>query len=94
MIKFNNIYLITVILNMSCCSKKKPATPGPKSMTKEVAVFMDNANDGDYDALVEIYNENVDKVELLSYKNKRAGATALHLAANNGHAEIVQFLVD
>ena len=57
-------------------------------------MFMDNANDGDYDALVEIYNENVDKVELLSYKNKRAGATALHLAANNGHAEIVQFLVD
>lgn len=46
---------------------------------------MDNANDGDYEALMEIYNKNESKEDLLTYVNKRAGATALHLAANNGH---------
>ena len=78
---------------MSCC-KKKPAAVA-KSLNKEVAVFMDNANDGDFEALMEIYNgENVNKVDLLTYVNKRAGATALHLAANNGHVEIVQFILE
>jgi len=33
------------------------------------------------------------KKYLLQYKNQRAGSTALHLAANNGHVEVVEFLV-
>ena len=60
-----------------------------------MAVFMDNANDGDPEGVVEIYeDDNVNKEELLTYVNKRAKATALHLAANNGHDEIVKFLVE
>ena len=43
----------------------------------------------------DIYIEtDVKKEELLTYTNKRANATALHLAANNGHALIVKFLVE
>ena len=56
---------------------------------------MDNANDGDCKALMRIYNDdNVNKEDLLTYVNVRAGATALHLAANNGHVDIVQFIVE
>ena len=33
-------------------------------------------------------------MKLLEFKNKRAEATALHLAANNGHVDIVEFLVN
>ena len=58
---------------------------------------MDNANDGDCEALIDIYNNQesvANKMKLLEYKNKRAEATALHLAANNGHVEIVEFLVN
>ena len=40
------------------------------------------------------YKPNVNKVELLTYTNKGAKATALHLAANNGHDDIVEFLVE
>ena len=37
-----------------------PAAPAaPASAPREVAVFMDNANDGDLDQLQLIYNENV-----------------------------------
>lgn len=55
---------------------------------------MDNANDGDLDGIIEIYEASKDKKGLLNYKNQRAASTALHLAANNGHAEIVKYLVD
>lgn len=55
---------------------------------------MDNANDGDLDGIVVIYDNYEDKKGLLFYKNKRAQASALHLAANNGHADIVEFLID
>ena len=56
---------------------------------------MDNANDGDDEGVEEIYdNTDVKKEELLTYTNKRANATALHLAANNGHEKIVKFLVE
>ena len=54
---------------------------------------MDAANDGDLDALQTIYGgENkdpADKKDLLTYANQRATATALHLAANNGHVDCV-----
>lgn len=65
-----------------------------KGIDKDVAIFMDNANDGDYDGIVEIYTNYHNHEKLLTYKNQRAAATALHLAANNGHVEIVQFLVN
>ena len=42
----------------------------------------------------EAYDKHPNKKEMLTIQNKRAGATALHLASNNGHAEIVKFLVD
>ena len=58
---------------------------------------MDAANDGDLDALQTIYGgENkdpADKKDLLTYANQRATATALHLAANNGHVDCVQYIV-
>ena len=62
----------------------------------EVAVFMDTANDGGDGAceeLADIYNNSENKEVLLTYINERAEATALHLAANNGHDDIVEFLV-
>ena len=74
-------------------SAAAPAAP-PGAVTREIAVFMDNANDGEFEPLKEIYEEYSDKKSLLTYTNKRATATALHLAANNGHSEIVIFLVD
>ena len=79
------------------CCKKKPAPIEAKGASTEVAVFMDNANDGDEDGLKDIYNDDENeeiREDLLTYVNKRAGATALHLAANNGHAGIVEFLVE
>ena len=50
---------------------------------------MDNANDGDLDNIIAIYDRFEEKKDLLTYTNKRATATALHLAASNGHADIV-----
>ena len=60
------------------------------------AVFMDNANDGDYEGLVEVYEKSseAEKKGLLEYTNAKASASALHLAANNGHEDIVQFICD
>ena len=64
------------------------------SVNKEVAVFMDSANDGDEEQVEEIYNGYEDKQFLLKYTNKKETSTALHLAAKNGHVEIVRFLVE
>jgi len=59
---------------------------------------MDDCNDGGPGALEDIkkmyddfHADNKEK-ELLNFKNS-AGSTALHLAANNGHADIVEYLV-
>ena len=46
------------------------------------------------DEMREAYNKHEDKRAMLTFTNKRANATALHLASNNGHAEIVKFLVE
>ena len=55
---------------------------------------MDNANDGDFEGVEQIYKTYTDKrKQLLTFSNKEQ-ATALHLAAKNGHSEIVNFLVD
>lgn len=79
------------------CKGKKAAvsTGGPKAeIDQKVPVFMDDANDGDPDDLKEIYEDpKQDKKTLLTFQNS-AGSTALHLAANNGHAEIVEYLVE
>ncbi len=64
------------------------------AVSREIAIFMDSANDGDDEAVEEIYTEYEDKKALLTYTNKKATATALHLAANNGHSDIVKFLVE
>ena len=61
---------------------------------------MDTAHDGGPDAVDELSSlyerlkEEEMHAKLLQYKNKSMGATALHLAALNGHAEIVKFIVD
>ena len=56
---------------------------------------MDNANDGDDEGVEEIYDStDVKKEELLTYTNKRANATALHLAAAEGHLNCVKFLLE
>ena len=57
---------------------------------------MDNANDGGdgiVDEMQMAYDNYPDKKALLTFANKRATATALHLASNNGHSDIVKFLV-
>ena len=75
-----------------CCKKKEEAK---EKAQPEIAVFMDNANDGSLEGVIEEYEkDSVNKEEALTYMNKRAKATALHLAANNGHDDIVQFLVE
>ena len=64
------------------------------SVSREIAVFMDSANDGDEEQVEKTYNEYEDKKALLYYTNSKTKATALHLAANNGHVDIVKFLVE
>ena len=57
---------------------------------------MDAANDGDLEKVMDVYDQSENfnqKRELLEYTNQRNLSTALHLAANNGHAEIVNFIV-
>lgn len=73
----------------------KTATVVKKSVaSKEIPVFMDSANDGDLETIESIYEEWAGpKADLLSYCNEK-GSTALHLAANNGHDEIVEFIVN
>ena len=73
----------------------KTATVAKKDFaSKEIPVFMDSANDGDLDEIKEIYNAwEGPKADLLSYCNEK-GSTALHLAANNGHDDIVEFIVE
>lgn len=62
----------------------------------QVAIFMDNANDGDCENLVSIYEDANfdinDRKELLKYAKNKTMSTALHLAAKNGHADIVEYL--
>ena len=58
----------------------------------QVPVFMDCANDGETDDLIEIYRKSKNKKSLLTAKNGN-WSTALHLACNNGHADIVEYLV-
>ncbi len=78
-----------------CCPGKKRG--GPKlAANSNIAVFMDAANDGDFDKIKEIYegSDNIlSKRELLEYRNLKNKSTALHLAANNGHSDIVEYLV-
>ena len=54
---------------------------------------MDDANDNDLADLIEVWERHHNKLELLTYHNKKIQSTALHLAANNGNSEIVAFLV-
>ena len=75
------------------CKGKKTATAAAEELVDpKVPEFMDAANDGELDKVEEIYPAFGDKKGLLSYKNGE-GSTALHLAANNGHSEIVEYLV-
>ena len=58
---------------------------------------MDSANDGELEELKAKYEEAADIKEkqfFLSYKNKTAGSSALHLAANKGHVEIVEYICE
>lgn len=64
---------------------------------ERVAVFMDSANDDELENIIDIYeSESIDhsfREKLLTYTNKKK-STALHLAANNGNADVVEYLVD
>lgn len=62
----------------------------------KIAVFMDSANDGDLDQIDNVYssgNTIAVKREYLEYRDKKSKSTALHLAALNGHADIVDYLI-
>ena len=83
-----------------CKGKNAPAVaPGGPANTVDarVAVFTDAATDGDLPTIERIYEEceRRDKKGLLTYDGGKSGTgrTALHLAANNGHADIVEYLV-
>ena len=54
---------------------------------------MDAANDGEIDTIKKIYPDYPKKKDLLTYSNTE-NSTALHLAANNGHTDIVEYLVE
>ena len=72
----------------------RPAAAGAEQVDdRHMAVFMDNANDGDFEGIKDIYEKYKSKKDLLTYMNESAKATALHLACNNGHADIVEYLV-
>ena len=62
----------------------------------KTAVFMDSANDGEFDELKSIYQEATqeEKKSFLTYKNVSMQSSALHLAANNGNSDIVEFICD
>lgn len=73
--------------------QKKPAAPKKSALDSNIAIFMDDANDNDLEDLKEVWERHHNKLELLTYHNKKLRATALHLASNNGNSEIVDFLV-
>ena len=75
-------------------SKAGPGAAKKGQTNRNIPVFMDAANDGQFDEIEEIYNAWTDsKDTLLAYCDDKKN-TALHLAANNGHDEIVEFLVE
>ena len=62
----------------------------------KIAVFMDSANDGDIEEIRNVYTNGhtiAVKREYLEYRDKKSKSTALHLAALNGHSDIVEYLI-
>ena len=75
----------------------KPVAPtGADAPNEDAPVFMDSSNDGDDKKVIETYEkqDTIDKKKSLLMSKNTANSTALHLASQNGHAEIVAYLVE
>jgi ankyrin repeat protein len=69
--------------------KKMYQTMSPDERKKMVVEFLNAAENGNMDTMVECINSGVD-IEART----NDGRTALHYASGNGHLEMVQYLID